>query len=273
MGNLVDRHTFKMAREQLSSMIKQCNYRGHVNERLALHLKLPYVANTARLPFLSRHNPQPLKTSTLPEVLAMDDAYVTRAAHAKLLRGKPLVLPVFLALVLDRAARGSNMWTALAEFRESATGFRKRRAELDHALDVGDQDLMDEIQTAICTDAKRLTKRLSEGGGAAVGAAVTSLKDDPTPLLFVSPLDWLKPGLSAAIAGAQKLIPPEVARRLIWRLFRPELRFISDITMESRAVINSLPNVKELWKLPDADIDLIAKRIDTFRTGLRSTNL
>ena len=64
-----------------------------------------------------------------------------------------------------------------------------------------------------------------------------------------------------------------MARRLIWRLFRPELRFISDITMESRAVINSLPNVKELWKLPNTNIDLIAKRIDTFRTGLRSTNL
>ena len=30
----------------------------------------------------------------------------------------------------------------VAGFRKSATGFRKRRAELDHALDVGDQDLI-----------------------------------------------------------------------------------------------------------------------------------
>ena len=118
MGNLVDRHRFKMAREQLSSMIKQCNYRGHVNERLALHLKLPYVANTARLPFLSRHNPQPLKTSTLPEVLAMDDAYVTRAAHATLLRGKTACAT---GVPGSRARQGGprfDMWTALAEFSE-----------------------------------------------------------------------------------------------------------------------------------------------------------
>ena len=248
-------------------MIRECNYRGHVNERLANHLQLPYVANTARLPFKSRFYEGPrLVSAALPSVLAMNDAYVQRAEQADLLRGDPLVLPVFLALALQNAARPQDIWGAVAHIRKEAAGFRGRRADLDQALAVGNQARVKAVRTAMGTEAAALTTRLVAAGG----AAVSSVAADPVALVSASPHDWLKSGLGALIAATRRLLPAEVGHRLIWRLCRPELRFMSDITMDSQAVIDSLPNVQRLWGLADAEVDRFAQRIDGFRTGLRN---
>jgi hypothetical protein len=163
--------------------------------------------------------------------------------------------------------RRDAVWWAIADLRERAKGFRERRAELDRALEVGNQDEMRAIRTAIGAEAESLTKRLGASLKAAGGAAVTSVAADPVAHLSADPLDWLRTGLSAVIAGARKLLPAEVTHRLVWRLCRPELRFMSDVTMDSRAVIDSLPNVRRLWGLADAEVDRFAQRIEGFRNG------
>jgi hypothetical protein len=75
---------------------------------------------------------------------------------------------------------------------------------------------------------------------------------------------------AALIAAVREWVPPEVAHRLIWRWCRPELRFMSDIAMDGRAVIDPLPNVQRLWGLADAEVDRFAQRIDGFCTGFRN---
>jgi hypothetical protein len=253
-------------RKSLHSMITECNSRSYVNQCLASHLQLPYVANTARLPFRSLFYNLPLAvTQELPSILEADKTYAARAAHAKLLRGDPLVLPVFLALALNDAEHPPDVWGAVAELRSKAARFRERRAELDHAVDVGDDVKMKELRVAIGTEAANLTKTLGAVAGAAGKATITSLAAHPVAHGSGHPAPWLLTGLSAAIASAQKLIPKQTARRLIWRLCRPELRFLSDITMDSRAVMDSLPNVQRLWGLAGADVGEYARRLEGFR--------
>ena len=80
------------------------------------------------------------------------------------------------------------------------------------------------------------------------------------------PVDWLEAGLSALIAGARKLLPESVAHRLMWRLCRPELRFLSDITSQSRAISTSMPAIQRLWGLPEWQIDNFRRRYESFAT-------
>jgi hypothetical protein len=40
--------------------------------------------------------------------------------------------------------------------------------------------------------------------------------------------------------------------------------------MDSRAVVDSLPNVRRLWGLADAEVDRFAQRIEGLRDGRRN---
>jgi hypothetical protein len=258
----------KSKTERLHGMITECNCRSYVNQRLAGNLRLPYVANTARLPFRSMYYNLPgAVTDALPTVLAANKTYAKRAAHADLLQGDPLVLPVFLALALNNAKTPADLWAAIAGLRTKAARFRQRRAELDHALEVGNQKEVKKIRAALGSDAATLTETMAEAGAAAGKAAITSVATHPSAHMSGHPAPWLATGLSAVIAGARKLIPKETAQRLIWGRCRPDLRFLSDITMDSRAVIDSLPNVQRVWGLSGAQVDEFARRIDDFRIG------
>jgi hypothetical protein len=258
----------KSSRERLHGMITECNYRSYVNQRLAGHLRLPYVANTARLPFRSMYYDLPLAvTDALTAVLAADKTYAKRATHADLLRGDPLVLPVFLALALNNANTTADLWAAIAELRTKAARFRERRTELDRAIDVGNEKEMKKIRAALGADAITLTEAAAEAGAAAGKTVITSVATHPAAHLSGHAAPWLATALSAVIAGARKLIPKQTAQRLIWSRCRPDLRFLSDITMDSRAVIDSLPNVKRLWGMSGASVDEFAQRIDDFRTA------
>ena len=67
------------------SVIREGNYRGHVNQRLAGHLHLPYMPNVDRIPFQSRFYDRAIAVSDrLPSILALDTRYAERAAQAQL---------------------------------------------------------------------------------------------------------------------------------------------------------------------------------------------
>jgi hypothetical protein len=243
----------EIRRKRLRKSIRESNYRGHVNERLAHHLKLPYLPNTARLPFRGLFYDQPRMISDrLPSVIALDDYYSERASQAKLLCGPPFVLPVFLALVLRRATKPQDLWAAIAQLRVDAAAYRKRREELDAALERGDLDVTKATLDAVRTEASKLTTLLSDASKAAGNAALTSIETDPVSYVAATPLDWALKGITFLIAGARKLVPPSVARRLAWRMCRPEFRFLSDVGSESRAITDSFPAIRNLWGVPDS---------------------
>lgn len=248
-----------MVKGLLSQTIREGNYRGHVNQRLAGHLGLPYMPNLARIPFQSRFYDRAQAVSArLPSILQLDRQYAERARQAQLLSGTAFVLPVFLALAIRDAGAPQDLWAAVATLREQASRYRERRADLDRALEQGDLDVTSATLKAVRTEAAKVTALLAEAGRAGGESLISSVEASPVTYLSGMPLDWLQAGLTALIAGARKLIPDSVAHRLAWRLCRPEFRFLSDIASQSRAISTSMPAIQRLWGMPD-------RRADDFR--------
>lgn len=247
--------------------IREGNYRGHVNQRLASHLNLPYMPNMARIPFRTRFYDRALAVSDrLPSILALDKQYAERASQTHILRGEPFVLPVFFALAVRDAAVPPDLWAAVAALRAQARHYRERRAELDRALEQGNLDVTSATLKAVRTEAAKLTTLLAGAGKASGESLITAVETKPVALLSGMPLDWLETGLSALIAGARKLLPGSVAQRLMWRLCRPELRFLSDIASQSRAISTSMPAIQRLWGLPESRIEPFRRRYESFAT-------
>ena len=252
-------------KDVLYTTIRDGNYRGHVNQRMADHLGLPYMPNVARIPFQSRFYDRARAVSDrLPSILALDTQYAERAAQAQLLSGAPFVLPVFLALAVRDAATPQDLWAAVATLREHARRYRERRADLDRALEQGDLDVTAATLKAVRTEAAKLTTLLADAGRSGADSLISDVEANPVALLSGMPLDWLQTGLTALIAGARKLIPESVAHRLAWRLCRPEFRFLSDIASQSRAISTSMPAIQRLWGLPDREIDNFRHRYENF---------
>ena len=253
------------AEESLYRLIRECNYRGNVNQRLADHLSLPYLPNVARIPFQSRFYDRAQAVSDrLPSILALDRRYAERASQAQLLCGAPFVLPVFLALAVRDAAMPQDLWAAVAKLRGQARRYRERRADLDRALERGDLDVTAATLKAVRTEAVKLTTLLADAGRAGGASLISSVEATPVTLLSGMPLDWLEAGLSALIAGVRKLLPESVAHRLMWRLCRPQFRFLSDIASQSRAISTSMPAIQRLWGLPERRIDDFQRRYEGF---------
>jgi hypothetical protein len=249
----------------LSRMIGEGNYRGYVNQRLAGHLNLPYMPNMARIPFRSRFYDRAHAVSDrLPSILAVNTQYAERATQAQLLFGPPLVLPVFLALAVRDAAIPQDLWAAVATLRAQARRYRERRAELDRALEQGDLDVTAATLKAVRTEAAKLATLLAGAGRSSAESLISAVESKPVALLSGMPLDWLQAGLTALIAGARKLLPESVAHRLMWRLCRPEFRFLSDIASQSRAISTSMPAIQRLWGLPELRVDDFRRRYESF---------
>jgi hypothetical protein len=257
----------------VASVVREGNYRGQVNQRIADHLKLPYMPNMARMPFRNLYYDRARVVSDrLPSILALDTRYAERAAQAKLLSGPPFALPVFLALALRDATTPNDLWAAVATLREQARRYRERRTDLDRALEDGDLDVMAATMKAVRTEAAKVTTRLADAGRAGAGSILSSIEAQPVTLLSGMPLDWLQTGLTAVIAGVGGLLPESVTRRLAWRLFRPEFRFLSDIVSQSRAISTSMPAIQRLWGLPDRQIDRLRRRYESFARLQESVN-
>ena len=256
--------------DSLRRFIRESNYRGHVNERLASHLGLPYMPNVARIPFRSRfYDRAAIVSDRLPSILALDTRYSERAAQAPLLSGEPFVLPVFLALAVRDAATPEDLWSAVAELRDQARGYRERRAALDKALEQGDLNVTADTFKAVRTEAEKLTTLLGAAGRAAADPLVESVKARPIALVAGMPLDWLQTGLAVLIAGARKLLPESVRDRLMWRLSHPEYRFLSDVISQSRVITNSMPAIQRIWGLPDGETEPFRRRYEGF-AGLQT---
>ena len=161
--------------------------------------------------------------------MALDTSYAQRAAQAQLLCGDPFVLPVFLAVALRNAAKPQDLWAAISALRGQARRYRERRADLDRALEDGHLDVTAATLKAVRTEAAKLTSLLGDAGGAFARSAFSSEAANPVTVVSLQPLGLIEIGLTALIAGAQKLLPEAVTRRLAWRLCRPQFRFLSDI--------------------------------------------
>lgn len=264
-GTSLGEKAVESRRRQLRKTIRECNYRGMVNQRLAIHLDLPYVANTARLPFRDVFLDIPKALSDrLPSVLAADDSYSQAASVANRVSGQPLVVPVFLAVALRRASRPEDLWGVIGELRDDARGYRKRRLELETALSDGNLDTIANLHQALRLHTAQLSERVTAAVSTTAESLTTSVQTAPVSHLAGLPSSWIGTGLSALIAGSRKLLPQEMTRRLMWRFCKPELRFLNQVAQESRAISTAMPRVQKMWAVADSDADQFLNRFAAF---------
>jgi hypothetical protein len=118
-------------RQRAMELACECNYRCAFNQRLAILLQKPYLPNSFRLPYQRAQYEWAVKIqSELASLRVIEDWY----GHIPGPPDQNLRLPFFLAAIVKRAERPSDVFEILADIRRQATGFRARRAELDAAL-------------------------------------------------------------------------------------------------------------------------------------------
>jgi hypothetical protein len=237
-----------------------------VNHRLALHLNLPYLANTARMPFRDALLDVPrILTDELPSVMAADKHYAEAASNVKLMRGEPFIVPVFLAVALQKAQRPADLWAAIAELRSEAVGYRRRRVALEDAVSLGDLAVVTELQRALALHSSAWSERVIDASATASDSALIATSEAATSAHVAAlPGSWQVVALTALIAGSRKLLPQELTRRLMWRFFKPEFRFLNRISDESKAIATAMPRVQRLWDVRDKDADEFVIRFTAF---------
>lgn len=241
----------------------ECNYRGHVTQQLANLLDLPYRASIARVPFrrLDRWLPHAIEDQLLSIAYA-DEAYAKRLAAVRQLPRFEIRLPVLLAVLLRRSARRASLWPELAQLREEASRYRARRAELDVALSIGDDAVVKKVAVAVAGEVAGLEERYATNEAALRESAVTTA--EAMTAVASNPVGLIGPALSGLFAAARALLPPDLGRRIIWQMTRPQFRFLSDIRAESRGITLAMPRIQSLWLVSDAEAEALADRFARF---------
>ena len=243
----------------------ECNYRGHVTQQLANALDLPYRPSIARVPFrrLDRWLPRAVDDQ-LHSIAYADDAYAERLATVGRLPRLRIRLPVLLAVLLRRSPDRSSLWAELARLRAEAAGYRGLRAELDDALAIGDEAVIHKVLKATTAEMTRLGDRFAANRASVEESAATMAEAMTTAAS--NPIGLIGPALTGLFAAARVLLPAEVGHRIVWRLTRPQYRFLSDVRAESRGITAAMPRIQKLWLIPDGEAEVLAERFAGFAT-------
>jgi len=69
--------------------------------------------------------------------------------------------------------------------------------------------------------------------------------------------------LGAAVLGAavQGVFKSDTTRKVLLRLTRPHLYFLTRIRQESERIIDALPLAAEIWQIPEREQDSFAERV------------
>ncbi len=219
--------------------ILECNHRSVFNFLVGYFLELPYVPSVARVPFhrflyeraqtVQRHlaTVQQIETEHRRAV----DAYFTPSSNN-------LVLPFLLAVVLTQISSLSEFFEKLAEVRQQAEPLRRRRAELDEALQMGDIQAAKQLRSAFEQDAANLRTMFQFAPVAGGLAAVLAALGSATPTLIMATVGVLTIG---------SLAPADVLQSLQARAFRPQFWVLSQMTDTAHAMTDLLPRVGQLW--------------------------
>lgn len=151
-----------------------------------------------------------------------------------------LVLPFWADAVLAASRRPADIPRIVSKYRSQARGFRKRRNELDGAIQNGDTNQLEQRVLALRGDASKLSREVTSTLGAAAGfvAEVASWLFVPVPV----------PGIGAASAfGVERL-----ARMVPAYLFRPHLHVLMSMGKDARSMTRPLARAAELFELPSA---------------------
>jgi hypothetical protein len=128
----------------------------------------------------------------------------------------------------------------VSRYRSKARRFRRRRGELDRAIQNGDAKHLDQQVLALSGDASKLSQDVTSSLGAAAGVAseVASAIFLPTPL----------PG----IGTGSGLLAERLARIVPAYLFRPHLHVLMSLGNDARSMRRPLARAADLFGLDSA---------------------
>jgi hypothetical protein len=112
---------------QLANFVEECNIRALFNMRVASALRLPYVANSSRLPMTARRFSNAATAHDAFLDVQEIQRNVTDLASAAM-RTWTTQLPVFLTAVLARCKRPEDLFEQIAWWRENAAPYGRNAA-------------------------------------------------------------------------------------------------------------------------------------------------
>jgi len=231
----------------IGATLTDLNLRAYINQSLADFFELPYLCGAARVPFRKHLYDRAVAVQhRLTTLDVIDDRYGELAA------GVQLRLPLFLATALPGAKRREDLWAAIARLRDDARPYRAARGDLDAALARRDVKEVARVSKALSTSVDSVLEVVGEASVRAAVAAVEQIaKGDVT-------------GISAAVAGAEaagrRLLDSSVSTRLMWRLRRPYLLWMSNVVDEAQRLTEALPDLQRLWRIPEMQLSTFAAR-------------
>jgi len=133
-----------------------------------------------------------------------------------------------------------------------ASKFRAHRAQLDAALGRQDLKAMRLASEAMRTEVENVVAVLGGAAGAGLVAIVEHMANGPP--------DAVSLGVAGAEAATRKLLPSSLAKRLLWRLRRPDLLFLNNLVDEAHSLTEALPDFAKIWRIPERDQERFAER-------------
>lgn len=235
--------------DRVAEVLTDENYRTMINQRVADLVQLPYLPAVTRMPFRGLLNERKEAVcSRLYAVGALDRAYAASAD------GQGLSVPAFLAVAIRRSGQTRpGVWSAVAELRAQARRFRAHRAELDRALAIKDARAVGGVSRALSIAAQGL----SDLAGELVVESATSVVEHVAD----GDVDQVALGSAMLAAALQGLFKSDTARKVLLRLTRPHLYFLTRIKQESDRIIDAMPFAAEIWQIPEREQDYFAERV------------
>lgn len=238
----------------LSQVVSECNHRSYFNQRLSSILGLPYAPNTTRLPLRNFHYQRArMIQEGLATVKLLEHEYARLADTYSAPQDGNLRLPVFLSAILAKVSRRGEFFEELGALRKKAESFRAHRKELDEQVAQGNLVALKKIRAAMEVDAQTLSGFLSYAPVmSALGATLAAAAH--------APISYVGAALAIIVAGA-KAVPDATRTRLIRRLLKPQLWFMTDMTESAAALSNAMPKLNQLWGIDERVQDAFAQRL------------
>lgn len=233
--------------ERLSDLLSDLNLRSYINQRIADFFQLAYVCSAARIPF-RRHlyNRAVEVRATLSTVGVIENRYGELADNVR------LRLPVFLALALLDCSKPGHLWARLAQLRRDASKFRSCRFALEEAL--ARQDLKE--ATSVSKALHLAVEDVLAVAGRATAAVGIAVVDN----VAHGDLSTIKTGVAALAAAAGEVFRSSFKDRLVWRLRRPDLLWLNNVTDQANALTEALPVFSRIWQIPENRQSVFAER-------------
>lgn len=240
----------------------ESNYRAMFNHILAQSvLELPYAPSSARWPFrrflysVSKDWPEVILESDIAKAPSLDilQDYYQSSMFGE---GVNLQLPPFLAVILNRVDRPSQIPEEIAYWREAIAPFRQYRREIDENLKSprSNRSEISRLLKALKNEAEDPSRWRDIANVGVVLGIIAPVFFQNHPLAGV---------LLSLVLTAPSLFDPSTIESLQRRLFRRDLYFLARIGYEIDELTeaNILLKIEGLWNLREDDAKELPSRL------------